>query len=88
VSVTWRAVSFLTEKLTEVLIRSFLKTKVSSVMQIEIHELKNKVSKTQGPKRCITFKFILFGWTYIFKIKILEYYRSTIMIARTIGCSG
>jgi hypothetical protein len=62
---------FFTEKLTEVLILSFLKTKVSFVMQIETHGLKNKVSKTQGPKMCLTLKFILFGWTYIFKIKRL-----------------
>jgi hypothetical protein len=32
---TWRSVSFWTEKLTEVLIRSFSKTEVSSVIQIE-----------------------------------------------------
>jgi hypothetical protein len=43
----WLTVNFWTEKLTEVLIRSFLKTEVSSVMQIETEELKNKVSKTQ-----------------------------------------
>jgi hypothetical protein len=37
---TWRSVSFWTEKLTEVLIRSFPKTEVSFVMQIETQELK------------------------------------------------
>jgi hypothetical protein len=45
---TWRAVSFWTENLTEVLIRLFLKTEVSSVMRIETERLKNKVFKTQG----------------------------------------
>jgi hypothetical protein len=55
----WRSVSFWTEKLTEVLIRSFSKTEVSSVMQIETQGLKNKVSKTQGLKRCLTFFFFL-----------------------------
>jgi hypothetical protein len=42
---TWRTVIFL----TEVLIRSFFKTEVLSVMRIEIQGLENKVSKTQGP---------------------------------------
>jgi hypothetical protein len=56
---TWRSVRFWTEKLTEVLIQSFLKTEISSVMQIETHGLKNKVSKTQGLKRCLTLKFIV-----------------------------
>jgi hypothetical protein len=51
---TWRSVSFWTEKLTEVLIRSFPKTEVSSVMQIETQRLKNKVFKIQGLKRCLT----------------------------------
>jgi hypothetical protein len=32
--------------LTEILIRSFFKTEVSSVMRIEAQRLKNKVSKT------------------------------------------
>jgi len=57
---TWRSVSFWTEKLTEVLIRSFPITEVSSVMQIETQGLKNKVSKTQGLKRCLTHLFIYF----------------------------
>jgi hypothetical protein len=56
-SVTWCAVSFWTEKLIKVLIRSFSKTEVSSVMQIETQKLKNKVFKTQGPKRCLTLIF-------------------------------
>jgi hypothetical protein len=38
---TWRSVSFWTEKLTEVLIWSFPKIEVSSVMQIETHGTKN-----------------------------------------------
>jgi hypothetical protein len=54
---TWRAVNFWTKKLTEVLIRSFPKTEVSSVMQIETQELKNKVSKTQGPEEHLTQKY-------------------------------
>jgi len=33
---TWRAVSFWTKNLSEVLILSFFKTEVSSVMQIKI----------------------------------------------------
>jgi hypothetical protein len=37
---TWRSVNFFTEKLTEVLIRSFFKTEVSSVMQVETQGLK------------------------------------------------
>jgi hypothetical protein len=53
---TWGAISFWTENLTEVLIRSFLKTEVLSVMQIEIQELKNKVSKTQGSDVYLTKK--------------------------------
>jgi hypothetical protein len=36
---TWRSVSFWTDKLTGVLIRSFPKTDVSSVMQIETQGL-------------------------------------------------
>jgi len=51
---TWRSVSFWTEKLTEVLIRSFSKTEVSSVMQIETQRLKNKVSKTQKLEEYLT----------------------------------
>jgi hypothetical protein len=58
---TWQSVSFWTEKLTEVLIRSFLKTEVSSVMQIEIQGLKNKVSKNQGLKKCLTLFFFFFN---------------------------
>jgi hypothetical protein len=46
---TWRTVNFWTEKLTEVLIWSFPKIDVSSVMRIETQGLKNKVVKTQGP---------------------------------------
>jgi hypothetical protein len=57
---TWWSISFWTEKLTEVLIRSFLKTEVLSVMQIETQGLKNKVSKTQGLKMCLTLKINLF----------------------------
>jgi hypothetical protein len=50
----WRSVSFWTEKLTEVLIRLFSKTEVSSVMQIETQRLKNKVSKTQKLEEYLT----------------------------------
>jgi hypothetical protein len=46
---TWRAVSFWTVNLIDVLIWSFPKIEVPSVMQIETQELKNKVVKTQGP---------------------------------------
>jgi len=53
---TWRSVSFWTEKLIEVLIRSFPKTKISYVMQIETQKLKNKVSKTQGLEEYLTLK--------------------------------
>jgi hypothetical protein len=56
---TWQSVSFWTEKLTEVLIQSFFKIEVSSVMQIETQGLKNKVSKTQRLKICLTLKFII-----------------------------
>jgi hypothetical protein len=45
---TWRSVSFWTEKLTEVFIRSFPKTEISSVMQI----------KTQGLKMCLTLIYM------------------------------
>jgi hypothetical protein len=55
---TWWTVSFWTEKLTEVLIWSFPKTDVSSVMQIETQGLKNKVFKTQGLKRYLIIYFI------------------------------
>jgi len=48
VAVTWQVVSFWMEKLTEVLIRSFTKTEISSVIRIETQGLKNKVFKTQG----------------------------------------
>jgi hypothetical protein len=53
---TWRSVSFWTEKLTEVLIRSFSKTEALSVMQIETQGLKNKVSKIQGLEKYLTLK--------------------------------
>jgi hypothetical protein len=55
-SVTWRVVSFWMEKLIEVLIRSFFKTEVLSVIQIETQVLKNKVFKTQGPEDYLTLK--------------------------------
>jgi hypothetical protein len=55
---TWRAVSFWTEKLTEVLIWSFSKIDISSVMQIKTQRLKNKVFKTQGPLDYLTQKYI------------------------------
>jgi len=54
---TWRTVSFWTENLTEVLIWSFLKIELPSIMRIETQGLKNKVVKTQGPKRCLTLIF-------------------------------
>jgi hypothetical protein len=56
-SVTWRTVSFWMEKLTEVLIWSFSKTHISSVMKIETQGLKNKVFKTQGPNEYLTLVF-------------------------------
>jgi hypothetical protein len=56
---TWRTVNFWTEKLTEVLIWSFPKICVSSVMRIETQGLKNKVVKTQGLKRYLTLFFII-----------------------------
>jgi hypothetical protein len=52
----WRTVSFWTEKLTEVLIWSFPKIDVSSLMRIETQDLKNEVIKTQELKRCLTLK--------------------------------
>jgi uncharacterized membrane protein YcgQ (UPF0703/DUF1980 family) len=55
---TWQTISFWTEKLTEVLIWSFLKIDVSSVMRIETQRLKNKVVKTQGLKMCLTLNTI------------------------------
>jgi hypothetical protein len=51
---TWRSVSFWTEKLTEVLIRSFPKTEVSFVMQIETQGLKIKVFKIQRLEKYLT----------------------------------
>jgi hypothetical protein len=45
--VTWWAVSFWTENLIEVLIWSFSKMEVPSVMLIETQVSKNKVFKTQ-----------------------------------------
>jgi hypothetical protein len=54
---TWRTVSFWTENLTEILIRSFLKIEVPSVMRIETQVLKNKVSKTQGSEVYLTLIF-------------------------------
>jgi hypothetical protein len=56
---TWRTVNFWTEKLTEVLIWSFPKIDVLSVMRIETQGLKNKVVKTQGLKRCLTLKYMI-----------------------------
>jgi hypothetical protein len=56
---TWRSVSFWTEKLTEVLIRSFSKTEVSSVMQIETQGLKNKVFKIKGLEEYLTLNNII-----------------------------
>jgi hypothetical protein len=54
----WRTVNFWTEKLTEVLIWSFPKIDVSSVMRIETQGLKNKVVKTQRLKKYLTLKNI------------------------------
>jgi hypothetical protein len=55
----WRTVSFWTENLTEVLIWSFPKIEVLSVMQIETQGLKNKVVKTQGLKIYLTLNLML-----------------------------
>jgi hypothetical protein len=49
------------EKLTEVLIWSFPKIDISSVMQIETQGLKNKVFKTQGREGYLTLKKIRHG---------------------------
>jgi hypothetical protein len=54
---TWQSVSFWTEKLIEVFIRSFSKTEVSSVMQIETQGIKNKVLKTQELEEYLTLNF-------------------------------
>jgi hypothetical protein len=47
---TWRTTSFWTKNLTKVLIWSFPKTEVSSVIRTKTQELKNKVFKTKRPK--------------------------------------
>jgi len=60
---TWQTVSFWTENLTEVLIWSFSKIEVPSVMQIETQGLKNKVVKNQGPKSCLTLNFYKMSFT-------------------------
>jgi hypothetical protein len=57
--VTWRAVSFWTENLTDVLICSFSKIEVPYVMQIETQGLENKVVKTYGPKMFLTLNFFI-----------------------------
>jgi hypothetical protein len=62
---TWRTVNFWTEKLTGVLIWSFPKIDVSSVMRIETQGLKNKVVKTQGPKRYLTLFFIFLSILFL-----------------------
>jgi hypothetical protein len=54
-----QTVSFWTDNLAKVLIWSFSKTKVSSMMRIETHKLKNKVSKTQKLEMYLTFIFIV-----------------------------
>jgi hypothetical protein len=54
----WQVVSFCTENLIEVPIQSFLKTEVSSVMQIETQVPKDKVVKTQVPIRYLTLKLM------------------------------
>jgi hypothetical protein len=54
----WLTVSFWTENLTEVPIRSFPKIEVPSVMQFETQRLKNKVVKTQGLKKCLILKLM------------------------------
>jgi hypothetical protein len=54
-----RAVSFWTKNLTDVLIWYFSKIEVPSVMRIETQRLKNKVIKTQRPKRCLILYVIL-----------------------------
>jgi hypothetical protein len=46
VSTLEQAVSFFTKNLTEVLIRSFPKTEVPTIMRIKTQGLKNKVFKT------------------------------------------
>jgi hypothetical protein len=53
---TWRAVNFWTENLTKVLIRSFPKIEVLSMLQIKTQGQKHKVFKTQGPEVCFTLK--------------------------------
>jgi hypothetical protein len=50
----WRAVSFWTKNLTEVPIQYFLKIEVLSMIRIETQVPKNKIFKTQVPKRYLT----------------------------------
>jgi hypothetical protein len=67
---TWRTVSFWTEKLTKVLIWSFPKIDVSSVMRIETQGLKNKIVKTQGLKMYLTLNFLL---TFLTLLNIIKF---------------
>jgi hypothetical protein len=55
-------VSFWTENLTEVSIRSFSKTEVQSVIQIETQIPKNKIVKTQIQIKYLTLFFIILNF--------------------------
>jgi hypothetical protein len=55
----WQTISFWTENLIDVLIRSFSKIEVPFVMRIEIQGLKNNVFKTQEPEVYLTLEFIV-----------------------------
>jgi hypothetical protein len=62
---TWQTFSFLMENLTKVLIWSFSKIEVLSVMRIETQGLKNKLVKIQGSNVYLTQKRQI----YIFFLK-------------------
>jgi hypothetical protein len=62
VAVTWRAVSFWTENLTKVLIWSFPKIDVPSMMRIKTQIPKNKVFKTKVLKTYLTLNLKTLIW--------------------------
>jgi hypothetical protein len=86
----WITVSFWMKKLTEVLIRSFLKTQVPYVIQIEAHKTKkNKNFKPHVPKRCLTF-FFFFFFLLLYQKTISNYFDFVVFCSFFLvsGCGG
>jgi hypothetical protein len=84
----WITVSFWMKKLTEVLIRSFLKTQVPYVIQIEAHKTKkNKNFKPHVPKISLTFFFFFFFLPFIPKHPFLSFSHLRLSSSSSLSCS-